>query len=89
MAVVEVVGILIVALSASSAATQDGDVNATARQFEGFFALLADRFLDVNAFVRGKAISVSLKICECVGCTPHKTRAHTPAASPQSSLASD
>lgn len=66
MAIIDVVGILIIALSSGPNANQDADPAVLARQLEAFFALVSDRFLDVNAFVRAKAISVSIKICECV-----------------------
>lgn len=46
--------------------TQESEPGMTKNQMENFFDLIQERFLDVNAFVRSKALQVLQKLCECV-----------------------
>lgn len=60
MAVIEIVGILIQDISLSD----EGDQEQKNKQVKKYFELLMERFLDLNAFVRGKVMSTIYKLCE-------------------------
>jgi condensin complex subunit 1 len=60
MAIIEIVGILIQDISLSD----EGDEDQKKKQVKKYFELLMERFLDLNAFVRGKVMSTIYKLCE-------------------------
>lgn len=60
MAIIEIIGILIQEISLSD----EGDEDQKKKQIKNFFGLLMERFLDLNAFVRGKVMSTITKLCE-------------------------
>ena len=62
MAIIEIVGILIQDISLSD----EGDEEQKSKQVKKYFELLMERFLDLNAFVRGKVMSTIYKLCEWV-----------------------
>lgn len=60
MAIIEIIGLLIQDISLSD----EGDAEQKEMQIKRFFGLLMDRFLDLNAFVRGKVMATLAKLCE-------------------------
>jgi len=61
MALVEIIGILIRDIAAS---TEEGDAEQKSKQIKRFFELLMERFLDLNSYVRSKVLQTLIKLCE-------------------------
>ena len=61
MALVEIIGILIRDIAAS---TEEGDAEQKNKQIKRFFELLMERFLDLNSYVRSKVLQTLIKLCE-------------------------
>lgn len=60
MAIIEIIGLLIQDISKSD----EGDEEQKKKQIKNFFGILMERFLDLNAFVRGKVMSTIRDLCE-------------------------
>ena len=60
MAIIEIIGLLIKDISSSD----DGDEEQKKKQIKRFFALLMERFLDLNSWVRCKVLTTIIKLCE-------------------------